>query len=375
MRLLNISSYYLPYVSGYTVYVQRLAEGLCGRGHTVGILTNKHVANLPDREQSGGLTIERSRPLFRLSRGFVSPALIFRFLGVVRNYDAVVLHLPMPEAFILAPLVKITNKRLYLVYHANLNLPSWRWSSGLLTAIVFLNHLVAGILANKIVAHSRDYANFALLLRIFNRKVCPIYPPVVLSAPNLVEVNKWKKELGLSNNKIIGFLGRFVEEKGGDILFESLPAILNKYPNAKIVIAGETRISYENFFERQKELINRHKDRLIFLGLINPEKVQNFLAMCDVLALPSRNECFGLVQVESMLSGCPVVAFNIPGGRVPITETGMGVLVTPYSREEFGAAIVKVLTNRQRYVVKRGGIINIFNTDRTLNNYETIFQS
>jgi len=373
MKILFVSSYYLPYVSGLTIHAQRLAEGLSEKKHQITILTNSHFPDLLKNENLNNILVKRAKPLFRFSRGFVSPNLMFLFLKILPENDIVVLHLPMPEAFIFAPIAKIFFKKVILIYHADLNLPSWSAFSKLIENIVLLNHCIAGIFSNNIIAYSSDYANFSRFLKVFKNKIVRIFPPVVIKKPDSKKAVEWKNKLRLAKNEIVGFAGRFAEEKGGDILIESIPYLVEKIPDVKLVFAGEENLVYEDFYQRKKFLIDKYKDRILFLGLVPPEQMPEFFVMCNVLALPSRAECFGMVQVEAMLCGTPVVAFNIPGGRVPVLETGMGELAKKYDRKDFAEKLTKVLNNKERYFRSRKEIEDIFNLERTIGRYEEIF--
>lgn len=373
MKILFVSSYYLPYVSGLTIHAMRLAEGLARKKHQVTVLTNAHLPDLLKSENLSNILIKRARPLFRFSRGFVSPNLIFIFLKLLPENDVVVLHLPMPEAFIFAPLSKIFRKKVILIYHADLNLPSWSIFGRLIENIVWLNHCIAGIFSNNIVAYSSDYANFSRFLRVFKNKTVRIFPPVTMRVPDEKIAKQQKDGLGLSGAKIIGFAGRFAEEKGGDILIESIPYLVEKIKDVKIVFAGEDNLVYEDFYKRKKDLIDRYKDRILFLGLVAPKNMPEFFAMCDVLALPSRAECFGLVQAEAMLCGTPVVAFDIPGGRVPVLETGMGELAKKYDLKDFAGKIIKIIKHRKQYRKDREEIGKIFSYEDTIKKYEQLF--
>jgi glycosyltransferase involved in cell wall biosynthesis len=374
MKILFVASYYLPYVSGLTIHAQRLAEGLAARGHWVEVISNSHCRDIPREETLKGVSIKRAAPLFRFSRGYISPNLFNLFLRELPKCQVVALHLPLPEAFIFAPLAKLRRKKVIFIYHANLNLPSWSVFSRSIEGLVLFNHLVAGFFADRIIAYSEDYANFAVFLKTFRQKIVVIYPPVLMRIPNQTVAQKWKKSLGLEGNKIIGFAGRFAEEKGGDILIEAIPYLLKRIPRAKVVFAGEVNLAYEDFYKRKKSLIDRYKNRIVFLGLVPPEKMPEFYAMCDVLALPSRAECFGLVQVEAMLCGTPVVAFNIPGGRVPVLLTGMGRLATKIDSSILAKSIIEVTENKKIFWRSRKTIGRIFNFEKTLDNYEKLFK-
>jgi glycosyltransferase involved in cell wall biosynthesis len=72
-------------------------------------------------------------------------------------------------------------------------------------------------------------------------------------------------------------------------------------------------------------------DRIRILGPLSGRKIDDFYASIDVFGLPSVVESFGIAQVEAIMAGIPSVTTDLPGGRFPVVETGLGVLVTPGS--------------------------------------------
>ncbi len=152
-----------------------------------------------------------------------------------------------------------------------------------------------------------------------------IFPPIQVPDPDPARVAELRDRWQRDGGPIIGYAGRFVREKRPDLLIRALEVINRTYPNARVVFAGEYDIRYEDTWERYQPLIQRYEDQLIFLGkLESMQAMANFYAACDVLVMPSDTECFALVQVEAMLCGTPVMMTDTPGGRVPVTETGMG---------------------------------------------------
>ncbi|MDX2079066.1 MAG: glycosyltransferase family 4 protein, partial [bacterium] len=203
-----------------------------------------------------------------------------------------------------------------------------------------------------------------------------IYPPITMPAPNPENAQALREEWSHNDGgPIIGYAGRFVQEKRPDLLIQSLEIINKKYPNARIVFAGEYNIPYENTWEMYQHVVEKYQDQLIFLGLHKDMQfMADFFMACDVLALTSDSECFALVQVEAMLSGTPVVMTDTPGGRVPVMKTGMGALTPVGDYVKIGETIVRVLDNRADFVRSRAEIETVFSFEETVAQYEAVFE-
>jgi glycosyltransferase involved in cell wall biosynthesis len=100
-----------------------------------------------------------------------------------------------------------------------------------------------------------------------------------------------------------------------------------------------------------------------------------FYRNCDVTVLPSLNstESFGLVQIESMLNGVPVVASNLPGVRQPVLMTGMGEIAPVGNPTGLAEAILKVLRDPPSYHRPASVIAQVFSPDETARRYENLF--
>jgi glycosyltransferase involved in cell wall biosynthesis len=159
-------------------------------------------------------------------------------------------------------------------------------------------------------------------------------------------------------------------------LIQSIPYVAEQIPSVKYLLAGETlKVIGENVWERLQPQIERNRQYIEILGTIPNKQMGNFFGACDVLTVPSINstESFGLVQIEAMLSGCPVVASNLPGVREPVRVTGMGEVVPIKDARALAAAIVQVIQNKARYVRPRREIEQTFALERTLEEYERLF--
>lgn len=127
--------------------------------------------------------------------------------------------------------------------------------------------------------------------------------------------------------------------------------MLNK--KCKIVVAGPMEPVGEEAYKRKIfSLVKKYGDSTVFLGEIAPEVMGSFYSLLDVLVLPSVNstEAFGMVQVEAMLKGVPVVATDLPGVRVPIKKTGMGLIVPPKDATALARAICTVVKKKRDFV-------------------------
>ncbi len=376
LKILITLLYYLPHRTGLTLHVQRVAEELARRGHEVTVLSARYRRDLPRDEVINGVRMVRLWTLpIRLSRGMLMPAYPWAAYGLIRQHDVVWVNVPMLETAFIAFLADLLGKNVVATHHGDLILPR-SLTNAVLTRIMYWLYTFLATRAGRLVAYNADYADHSYYLMPFRDKVSVIYPPVVVPDPDPAQVAALRAQWSHKGGPVIGYAGRFVEEKRPDLLIRALDTINQKYPNARIVFAGEYDIKYESFWERNQELVQKYRDQLIFLGLLTSmEQMANFYAACDVLAMPSGTECFGLVQVEAMICGTPVVMTNVPGARVPVLETGMGKLVPPGDPELIGRAVIDVLDNPAAYRRPREAIERVFSLKETVDRYEELFRA
>lgn len=379
MRLLISLTYYHPHVSGLTIYVQRLAEGLVRRGHEVTVLTAHHDAALPKEETLNGVRIVRVPAPIRVSKGVIMPSFPMAAVPLLRACDAVVVNLPgSPGETFLAILSRgLIRRPIIAVYHCDVQLSGGipaRWTG----RAVFLNNWTVSLLANRLVAYTRDYARHSPLLGRFPAKVSVIPPPVVVESVEPAEAQEFRERFATKGEKLIGFPARFASEKGVEVVLKALDLIREKLGPVRVLFAGPYKevIGEERYRERMKPLIEAEGDSWVFLGTLSGREMAQFYAACDLIVLPSLNstESFGLVQVESMLCGTPVVASDLPGVRVPIQTTGMGLITPSGEVGAFAEALVKVVKNRNHYQKERSSVLEHYSLDRTLSEYEKLLR-
>ena len=375
MKILFCILYYHPHNTGLTYYAQVLAEELARRGHQVTVLAARHSRDTPLGESSlNGLRVIRLWAPLRISRGLVMPAYPWRITRLLREHDIVHLHLPMLEAGLVAFLGRWLGLTVVATHHGDLVLPSGRFNRLIARIVTKICHFALRR-SHAIFAYSQDYADHSTFLQPYRERVNCVLPPVSIPEPDAQRVAELRAQWRRDGGPLIGFSGRFVQEKRPDLLIRALSVINANYRNANIVFAGQYDIPYENTWRAHQGLLREYKSQLIFLGLMSSKQdLANFYAACDVLVLPSDTECFGLVQVEAMLCGTPVVMTDIPGGRVPVRLTGMGKLAKAGDWRAIGAAIVAILDDTKAYRKSRSEIAAVFNFANTIDQYEAVYQ-
>jgi glycosyltransferase involved in cell wall biosynthesis len=179
--------------------------------------------------------------------------------------------------------------------------------------------------------------------------------------------------LGLENRKVVAFAGRFVEEKGFDYLLQAVPLVRKRLPDAHFLFAGDTDVAYETFFAQWRPLFEEQSAHLTHLGLLrDAQQMANFYAMADVFVLPSRTDCFAIVQIEALLSGTPLITTDIPGAREIVRVTGAGRLVRPKDPRALAGGIVEVLQNPESVEPNPNDVRGTFDPERSLDEYEEL---
>ena len=372
MRILTVLTYYRPHWTGLTKTAQLVAEGLARRGHRVTVVAGRHERPLPKRETIEGVDVVRVSSIARVSRGLLMPGFGPAVLRLAGQHDVVHIHTPMLESWLVGAVSGLRGRPLVLTHQGDLVMPEGGFNR-------LVQRGVSGMMgrAARSAAHvttlSEDYARHSGFLRPVLHKTEAIPPPVQLPRPRTDRVAEWRRELGLEGAPVIGFAGRWVEEKGFDTLLAALPRMLEECPELRLVFAGEHEISYERFFERCEAAVARHRDRITFIGLLrDQQQLADFYALADVFALPSRSDCFAIVQVEAMLSGTPVVVTDIPGAREVVTRTGLGRIVPPGDPEALATALLAVLSDPAPYAGSRERVLAAYDPERTLDAYEHV---
>jgi glycosyltransferase involved in cell wall biosynthesis len=376
MKILQVLTYYRPHISGLTIYVERLSRALVRDGHQVTVFTSQYDDTLPKHEVEDGVTVVRVPTAFRLSKGVIMPMFGPLAWKMVRESDVVHLHLPQFDAPGVAFRGRLFRKPVVLTYHSDLSLPPGAFNRLAVAAVDTMNR-IAGTLADAVVAYTDDFANHSpFLSRYVGRKLTVIPPPVELAEATPEEVARFREKNGLKGKRVIGISARLAAEKGIEVLLDALPAILEAHPDTHVLHASPEAIGEQAYAARLAPMLRQHVGYYHMLGPLHGSDLTAFYRNLDCLVLCSLNntETFGLVQIEAMMNGVPVVASDLPGVRQPVEMTGMGEVTPVGDPVALAGAINRLLSQRRDYSASSQTIAYSFSPNETAAGYLRLFK-
>jgi len=179
--------------------------------------------------------------------------------------------------------------------------------------------------------------------------------------PHGMEDRSQRKKTAAKGNFIdVLYAGRFEGRKGTDVLLKAIPALCLKHRRVRFTLVGEDRTLPDGTtLGGEFRALHRRagfRDRVIFTGEVSDEKLEAYLTQCDIFVAPSRYESFGLVFLEAMMFGKPVVGCR-SGGMIEVIEEGVtGLLAEPGDTVSLETAIDALLSDSsQREAFGRAG--------------------
>ncbi len=379
MKILEVLTYYRPWVSGLTIYVERLSKALARAGHDVTVLTSQYDRRLPLYDVVEGVKIVRVPVAARVSKGVLMPGFGPMAWKLAQHTDVIHLHLPQFDAPGVAMRGRLLNKPVALTYHCDLQLPQGPFNR-LVDRVVALQNDFAGRLCDAIVTYTRDYGTHSrYLAQYLDTKLHIIPPPVELAPCSDRDVRVFREKHGLDGREVIGISARLATEKGVEVLLKALPRVLEEFPRARVLHAGPYKdiIGEEAYAARLAPIFEQYKHHYTLLGTLQGAELTAFYKSLDVLTICSLNstESFGLVQIEAMRNGVPVAACSLPGVRQPVAMTGMGEITEIGDAAALAEAVIRILRDRKAYQRDAALIGASFSPDETAAEYIRLFES
>lgn len=141
------------------------------------------------------------------------------------------------------------------------------------------------------------------------------------------------------------YSGRLVERKGIRDLLVAIPTVLEEFPDTHFVLAGGPP-GYGGE-ELAREWLPPSclacADRILFTGWLTMQELELWYRKADIQVIPSRYEPFGMVVLEGMLHGLPIVAANVGGPAAILKDGGTGILVPPFDPRALAGALLRLL--------------------------------
>ena len=184
---------------------------------------------------------------------------------------------------------------------------------------------------------------------------------------------KTKKEFGLKDGPVVGIVARLSEEKGHIFLMRAMQEVVDKFPNAQLLIAGEGKMKQE-LTSLRKTL--KLENNCIFIPPV--ENTAQVLSVMDVFVLPSTKEGLGLALMEAMASGLACVGSRVGGISSLIRHGYNGLLVDPADVKQLSLAILELLNDQKKRISfgqnARNFIADNFSLDKMSEETEKTYQ-
>ncbi|HAS58977.1 MAG TPA: glycosyl transferase family 1 [Algoriphagus sp.] len=368
MKVLHLGKFYPPYFGGIEKVNFDLVEGL----NNLEVSTDVLCFN----ENRGSECVLRGYHVFKsdvIINALSTPISIdfFKTLKEIKDrYSIIHVHLPNPIAIMAILHVGYKGK---IIVH---------WHSDIIRqkiAKIFFNPFQQRLLtlASTIVVTSPNYLEGSDDLKHYRNKVQII--PIGIDQSEFPENPTLREKLTqrYSGKKIIFALGRHIYYKNFSTLIDAVETFDE---DTIVLLGGEGELS----FELKDQVIEKgFKDRVVFLGKIPFEELGEYFKLADVFCLPSneKSEAFGVVIIEAMSFGCPVVSCNIEGSGVPWVnqDKKTGFVVPVNDSEKLGNAINLILHDsdlKEEFSLNaRARYFELFTKDKMVKEFKRLYES
>ncbi len=341
MKIAQITCVYPPYKGGIATSAVDFARTLSSDGHSVETFTIDYGGE----KKKGDAVYLKALP--GLGKGGFLSQLFFR----LKDFDRVILHYPFfGTAEIVWFLKKFfwkDEKKLFVHYHMDVELPGVFLRILSLPSTLIFNSLFES--ADVITCASLDYVRNGKL-----RRLCEKHPEKFFEIPFGVDTKRFSPAIFNGDDKrtfnvlFVGGLDKAHYFKGISVLLGAFAKVYNSHKDGlRMTIVGSGDLEYV-YKGKAKEL--GIGDAVDFLGRVSDDDLPDRYKDADCLVLPSINkgEAFGIVLVEAMSCGLPVIASNLPGVRGVFEDGKQGFLVSPGDEDSLAEKIEYLFNNSER---------------------------
>ncbi len=209
-------------------------------------------------------------------------------------------------------------------------------------------------------------------ITVLNNCLDPYLPPPIVTGKDEVLMSKY----GFTkSNHILMTLTRLSSKelyKGYDHVLLSVNTLKEKYKDLKYLIVGR----YDDAEKKRLDaIIHQHnlQQHVIFTGYVPDEDLARHYSLADVYVMPSKKEGFGIVFIEAMYYGLPVIAGNKDGSADALFNGELGMLVNPDNQLEINNAIEKMLLHKEQYKPDQNKLEQLFSYNSYKENFKKLF--
>jgi len=171
--------------------------------------------------------------------------------------------------------------------------------------------------------------------------------PLGIKLPQIRDINADEVKVPVDEKTVL-YVSRLEHRKGTLTLLEAIPLVIEQVPNARFVFIGRDRphapgnMCFKDYFFLT---FSMYKDHVQFRGYVTDDELKEWYNRCDIFVVPSRYESFGLIYIEAMAYGKPVIACNAGGIPEVVSDGRTGFLVSPGDHTSLSTRIVELLTD------------------------------
>lgn len=337
MKILMISPYFPPIMAGAELYAYEVSKYLVKNGYEVDVIT-KHFGNLKSYEIIDGIRVHRVRTLdVPKLRSLISmPSMIIKALRM--DYDIIHAHITYPSA-IIAYIINKIKKTPYIVTCQGdelLDYPEGR-------ELEYIKPGLAIALRNAAKVHSISNAIKNSLINNFN-----VPKEKIEVIPNGVDLKKFKPEPRIdlkkefNTNFVLINVSRLSPKNNIAKTIEAVKIVHEKYTDFKYLIVGDGEEK-----DNLEKLINKLglNSAVILTGWIKHDELPAYIAGSDAFIRTSVTEGLGIVFLEAMACGTPVIASRVQGILDIVEDYKTGLLVEPNDANQIANKIMEIIEN------------------------------
>lgn len=334
LKILQLGKFYPPDMGGIERVMGDILEGMNERGFVCDVLCSHSKPKFALDITDSKARIYRTKSFGKLARTSITPQMVYFLRKFAKSYDIIHVHLPDPMANLALLLTCLDSQIIILHWHADI------------TKQRYLLHLYKPLQtwllkrADAIITTSPKYLEQSPFLQAYKHK-CKAIPLGISCTPDNVSRPFVQKD-----TKTLFALGRFVSYKG----FEYALSALRFLPSYRLLLGGDGPLEHD--------LKNLAKtlgvaSQVEFLGFVADEELPRFYKSSSIFLLPSitKSEAFGLVQIEAMAHGLPVVSCAIAGSGVDwVNQNGVsGIVVPPKDPKAIADAVLEIAKDYERF--------------------------